>query len=95
MNGGFFVVAVGAIGVLVISFQYMWGFYIFCAAIWALWWSARKLEDTAVNRYEASRKYRAGLIDRANKQHQQIMQGDEINGTYGQYLPPKGLRKLW
>lgn len=32
------------------------------------------------------------VIHRANRQHRQIVSGDLIGGTYGEYLPPAGLR---
>lgn len=35
---------------------------------------------------------RKALIARADRQHHKIMSGDLIGGTYGEYLPPNGLR---
>lgn len=35
---------------------------------------------------------RRAISSRADRQHQLIMSGDTIGGTYGEYLPPAGLR---
>lgn len=48
-----------------------------------------KAGDTGLQR---RRQRESALIARADKQHNQIMSGDEINGTYGEYLPPPELR---
>lgn len=48
--------------------------------------------DTNQNRLYAEQQAQRDLIARADQQHQQIMEGDEIGGTYGEYLPPDGLR---
>lgn len=61
-------------------------------AVVALVWVAVKL----VNRQAAIRQCRrdelAAIAKRADKQHRKIMAGDDVGGTYGDYLPPKGLR---
>lgn len=56
--------------------------------IWAFtrlgkWWreSEKRVEDGIL-----------AVIARADEQHRQMMTGDETAGTYGEYLPPTGLR---
>ena len=45
---------------------------------------------------EIDRKFRhdnrSALMARADRQHRQVMSGDVVSGTYGDYLPPPGLR---
>lgn len=73
-------------------FVYAWPIFVLIGAVCIVGWIAKNcLESIDRNRcMEQDRN--AALVARADQQHQQIMSGDEIGGTYGIYQPPVGLR---
>lgn len=63
------------------------------AAFAAVVWVAARIAKAYGLSLQLRRDRIAAVVARADRQHQQIMSGDEIAGTYGDYLPPPELRE--
>lgn len=81
------------IGVPILAaIQVLWPALLFLAILWI----ALKLIKGAFNVQQhnnhVAAAQRRALIARADRQHSLMMSGDIVEGTYGEYLPPEGLR---
>lgn len=63
------------------------------AAVAAMVWLAVRIARAHGVSLQLRRDRVAAVVARADRQHQQIMSGDQIAGTYGDYLPPPELRE--
>lgn len=74
------------------ALMYMWPVLLIIGIVWV----GVKIAGSISESNTIDRQYRkdreADLIGRADKQHHAIISGDLVTGTYGDYLPPKGLR---
>lgn len=50
-------------------------------------WILLRIVNSIEARWEKRKKDRSDLINRAERQHQQLMDGDENGGVYGEYPP--------
>lgn len=71
---------------------YGWPIFLLVAVVAFIGWCIGKAIEHIDGQASAARKSRDELVSRADRQHAQIMSGDEIGGTYGIYQPPRGLR---
>lgn len=70
----------------VVLMYLLWPVTLLVAGIWI----TKRLADSIRNSVDDPDQIM--LAYRADRQHWQIMSGDVIPGTYGEYLPPKSLR---
>lgn len=88
----------GELLVWLIAGALLYGAFVALTALWPLilaglvvWVGVKWLK-----RQQAIRQCRldelAQIARRADKQHKKIMTGDDAGGTYGDFMPPKGLR---
>lgn len=81
------------IGVPILAaIQVLWPAILFFAVLWL----TLKILQGAYNWHQhnahIAAAQRRALITRADQQHTMMMRGDTLGGTYGDYLPPPGLR---
>lgn len=69
-----------------------WQLILFLVAVAFGLWALSKAVKAIVRGLGRSRRERQAIIGRAERQHQLIMSGDDVGGTYGDYLPPESLR---
>lgn len=69
-----------------------WQLFLFLAAVALVLWALSKAVKAAVKSLRRRRGEKQAIITRAERQHQLIMSGDDVGGTYGDYLPPPSLR---
>ena len=62
-------------------------FILRCAGIAGTAWCLSRFVEFVSGRVRGIRASRQALIDRANRQHRLILDGDEDGGTYGDYPP--------
>ena len=86
------VIAAFIIGVWVIALPMMWPLIGAVAGAVLIAWMLRNGILWADEASAAAKQKRQALAERADTQHQQIMRGDVIAGTYGDYLPPPEMR---
>ncbi len=79
----------GTIGVVVSAVAPFLVFLIIAAGIT---WMLVAVAQEADKQRNAKLMQKFSLLNRADKQHNQIMSGNLESGTYGIYQPPKGLR---
>lgn len=69
-----------------------WQVIVFLAVTAIGLWALSKAAEAVGDGLERSRRNKAAIIGRADRQHHLIMSGDDEGGTYGDYLPPHNLR---
>lgn len=74
--------------------QAMWPIILTAAAFTAALYTIRGARNYLNHNNVVLRGKEAALAARADQQHNQIIAGKWVAGTYGNYLPPKGLRKV-
>ena len=79
----------GLIGSVVIN---AWPILLLIAGVALAGWLFKLLIDAVEDGLDKHRQQESDLIARADAQHRQIMEGNDIAGTYGIYQPPPGLR---
>jgi hypothetical protein len=80
---------VGLTGVVLTAIAPFLTFLIIAAGItWVLIETVKAIDKQR----NAKLMQKIGTINRAHKQHNQIVSGNIEAGTYGNYLPPQGLR---
>lgn len=79
----------GLIGMIVL---YGWPIFVAVAGLSAGIWMMHRIAAGIRADLDRHRAEITAVIKRADRQHNQIIAGDEIGGTYGQYLPPQSLR---
>lgn len=79
---------------IIMLIKYLWPLLPIIAAAAALALLLRNWDDRQYQNTIRRRQELRDLIARADAQHKNILDGNIQQGTYGQYLPPKGLRKL-
>lgn len=84
--------AVFGISLVAIILWHALPFLLLIGALALVAWIAGGVINTIGHHSHVAAAKRAALASRADRQHQKIMSGDVIGGTYGDYLPPKGLR---
>lgn len=89
---GQMILAVTGIVAVLVILQAIWQILLGGLAIFAAACAAAGIFNYANRKFDARRQYHAAIAARADRQHKQIMSGDTINGTYGDYLPPMELR---
>lgn len=61
-------------------------------AIWAVIWGAATIVLKVTTRINDGYDKHQQIAARADAQHRKLMAGDDVAGTYGDYLPPKEFR---
>lgn len=83
-------------GLAVSALFYAWPLFIIFAVLAAVVYGVNNLAVGVLEfldyRIMSGVSYRRGMAARADEQHRQIMEGDVVRGTYGQFMPPEGLR---
>lgn len=71
---------------------YAWPVLLAAGILWIMFKIVGGIHESQRIDREFRRDTHKALIDRADRQHHAIMSGDLVTGTYGEHLPPQGLR---
>lgn len=81
------------VGVFILAaIQLLWPMLLAAAGIALGFLALRAISNSLSSMIDAHRATVTSVIKRADEQHSLILSGDEIGGTYGNYLPPPDLR---
>lgn len=88
------VIAVFFVFILWNFVKFFWPILLAVAAVAAIYFTARAIDNRLNNAAARERRRQKEIAERADRQHRQMMSGQWVEGTYGDHMPPKGLRKI-